>query len=227
MIVDRFWACSYEAGYALAGKRTFERKGKILNNAIRLSDFKFSQKDHDYYREMIDVSDNFVIGHVGHFSRQKNHVFLIEVFHKVLKDLPDARLILIGEGMEKANIEKQCKELGIDHAVHFLGIRNDVNRILNAFDVFCFPSRYEGLPVSLVEAQAIGIPCVYADTITSEVNILKAQNKILSLKDSYSQWSDAIVSAVKKYEDPQQELRMAGYDIQIEAAKITGYYVYS
>lgn len=227
LIADRFWACSHEAGYTLAGKKTFERKGKILNNAIRLSDFTFSQQIRDYYREMIDISDDFVVGHVGHFSQQKNHVFLIEVFRKVLNDMPNAKLVLIGEGLERANIEKQCKELGIDDAVHFLGIRNDVNKILNAFDVFCFPSLYEGLPVSLLEAQAIGIPCIYADTITSEVNILKAQNKILSLNDSYEQWSDAIISAVKKYEDPQQELRTAGFDIQIEADKIVDYYVSS
>lgn len=226
-IVDRFWACSHEAGYVLAGKRMFERKGKILNNAIRLSDFKFSQKNRDYYREMLDVSDDFVIGHVGHLSRQKNHVFLIEVFNRVLKDIPNAKLVLIGDGSERANIEKQCKELGIDNAVHFLGIRSDVNRVLNAFDVFCFPSRFEGLGIALVEAQATGIPCVYANTIPSEVNILKAQNKILSLNDSFEQWSDAVVSSVKKYDDPQQELRTAGFDIQIEAAKIADDYVNS
>ena len=164
---------------------------------------------------------------MGHFSEQKNHLFLVEVFSHVLKKNPKAKLVLIGEGAGRQSVEKKCYELGIEKAVIFLGVRNDVNRILNSFDVFCFPSRYEGLPVSLIEAQSIGIPCVYADTITKEVNILNKQNVVLSLNEAFDRWSDAIISIKNRYEDPQRVLRESGYDIKIEAQKIADYYLSS
>ena len=225
MIIDEFWACSHEAGYALAGKAIFERKGMILNNAIKLNKFVFTPEERIQYRKSLGIDDSFVIGHVGHFSNQKNHKFLVEVFKKVLEKKPNSRLVLVGEGSNRAMVEKQCEEAGISSKVLFLGVRKDVNLLLNAFDVFLFPSLYEGLPVSLIEAQAVGLPCVYSDTITREVNILKLQNKVMSLDDSYSSWAEEVVSSRKEYVDPQQELRKAGLDIEVEANKIVDCYI--
>ena len=225
MIVDEFWACSHEAGYALAGKTTFERKGMILNNAIKLDKFGFSKEERIRYRSNLGIDDCFVIGHVGHFSNQKNHKFLVEVFKQVLKRKPSSKLVLIGEGTNRAMVEKQCEEAGISSNVLFLGVRKDVNSLLSMFDVFCFPSLYEGLPVSLIEAQAAGLPCAFSDTITREVNILKLQNRVMSLDDSYDNWAEEVVSIGKEYDDPQQELRKAGFDIEVEANKIVGYYI--
>ncbi len=225
LIVNQFWACSHEAGYALAGKRTFSKKGRILHNAINLNKFSYSNEQRNSIRSALGVSDSFVIGHIGHFSAQKNHTFLIDVFNAVKKKRSDTKLILIGDGELKSSIIAQCKEYSLEDSVLFLGVRNDVNNLLSAFDAFCFPSLYEGLPVSLIEAQAVGIPCVYSDTISSEVNILKEQNLVINLNEGAEKWSDAVLKSMKHSTNPHCSLQNAGYDIITEANKLIDYYL--
>lgn len=127
IIADSFWACSHEAGYALAGRHVFEKRGRILNNAIQLEDFAFSRFTREQYREALGISEGFVVGHVGHFSQQKNHAFLLNVFKSVLEKRANAWLVLVGDGTLREEIKRQSRDLGIDDKVLFVGVRNDVN----------------------------------------------------------------------------------------------------
>ncbi len=225
LIADEFWACSKDAGIALFGKGMFKKKGRVINNAISLEKFVFNAGIRKRVRKELDIEDDFVVGHVGWFNPQKNHRFLIEVFENIRKKIPNAKLILIGEGLEKKSIEGLCREKGIKEKVLFLGVREDVNIIMNAFDVFCFPSKYEGLGIALIEAQAIGIPCVYSDRVPTEANILRQQNKIISVNASAEEWGREINNIKKIYSHPHKELKISGFDIKTEAKKIVGYYL--
>src|SRR5207249_2667784 len=105
------------------------------------------------------------------FNHQKNHSFLIDLFNQYSKINKHAVILLVGDGMLKLEIEKQVEDLNISKKVRFMGVREDINRILQAFDVFIFPSLHEGLPVSLIEAQATGLPCLISDSISQEVDL--------------------------------------------------------
>ena len=223
IIADEYWACSKDAGEALFGKR-FNTMGRVLNNAISIEKFVYNQRTRKKVRNELKVEDCFVIGHVGWFNPQKNHAQIIEIFKKLAVQKDSARLVLVGDGEYRDRIAQECKRASIADKVLFLGVRDDVNRIMNSFDVFLFPSKYEGLGIALVEAQSLGIPCVFSNTIPIEVNILERQNKVLSLDDPVDMWVDAIVHAQRRYEDPHKYLRMAGFDIKTEAKRIVDYY---
>ena len=223
-IADEYWACSHEAGYALVGKSVFDKKGRILNNAILLEKFTYSPEKSQQLRKELGIEDHFVIGHVGHFNLQKNHDFLIDIIEELRQINSNIKLIMIGDGARREIIEKKCSDLSLQDVVVFLGVRKNVNELMNIFDVFCLPSTYEGLPFVLVESQAMGIPCVYSSTITKEVNILREQNRVLSLEITAEQWADAINHSKRECKDPQKRMRENGFDIILEAKKLVDYY---
>lgn len=162
-----------------------------IPNMIDTEKYKFRQEDRELYRDKFGIlNDTFVVGHTGRIADVKNHKFIIRVFQYLLKDKPDARLILVGDGPLKENIVSQIHALGIAEHVLLLGNREDVSRILNAFDVFIFPSKYEGLGISLVEAQCNGLPCLISDTVPKE-GILTDLVLRRSLSDGEEAWSKA------------------------------------
>lgn len=223
-IPDYLLACSEDAGMAIFGKK-FKNIGHIMNNAIDISKFYPNNEERKTLRNQLKIEDKYVIGHVGNFNIQKNHEFLIDVFNELQKDKDNVVLILVGDGELRKNIIEKCERLGISDKIIYLGTRNDVNKIMNVFDCFVFPSIYEGLGIVLIEAQATGIPCVFSDVVPKEANIIKENNTTISLKSNLKVWSKAIIdSQNKKLKNPKKRIQDAGYDINIEAKKMQEFY---
>ena len=225
MYATDFFGCSDEAMEFMFGKRA-AKDGIVINNAIDTSKFTFSEKTRKKIRKEFSLpADSFVVGHVGRFNYPKNHEFLISIFNELLKEEPSAKLLLVGDGENKAIIKKQVSDLGISKSVIMTGVRNDIHDIMQAMDVFVMPSRYEGLPVVSIEAQASGLPCVFSDVVTTDLNIT-GNCRFISLKLNTKGWVEAILS-FKKYtrRNTSEDLRLSGYDSHSEAVKIKDYYI--
>ncbi|MDN4526734.1 glycosyltransferase family 1 protein [Fictibacillus fluitans] len=177
------FACSNEAAQWLFSQDA--QKARVLNNGIEPEKFLYTRECRNAVRKELNIEDNtFVMGHVGRFAPQKNHSFLIELFSEYHKINKRAVLLLAGDGVLRQEMEKKVQQLNLNSSVKFLGIRNDVQRLYQVFDVFVFPSLHEGLPVTLIEAQGTGLPCMISDTITKQadlglnlVNFLPLDNK--------------------------------------------------
>ena len=166
-----YCACSQVAG-EWKYPRSVVNKMIILKNGVDLNDFSYNHSTRTDIRLKLNIpDDSFVIGHVGRFSYQKNHEFLIDIFEKVLEINSNAVLMLIGDGENKKEIELKIKELGIASKVRLCGLVNNVNDYMQAMDVFVLPSRYEGLPIVGVEAQASGLPVITSNNVSLELKI--------------------------------------------------------
>jgi len=205
------FACSKKAGIWLFGKQMFT----IINNGIDLEQFIYDKKVREVTRKKMHIENKFIIGHVGRFVYVKNHYFLIDILKKVKELTPNVVLVLVGDGPLRQKIELKIKEFDLSDNVILLGVRTDIVDLLQAMDVFVFPSLYEGLPVTLVEAQAVGLPCVISDTISSEVSLTTLIHRI-PLNQSAAEWAKEII----KYKDilnrlnTHEDLKKAGYDIK-------------
>jgi glycosyltransferase involved in cell wall biosynthesis len=198
------------------------KKTLVFRNGINHDRFVKSDIKRRKIREELKIKEGaFVVGHVGRFENQKNHKFLVEIFFEVQKRKTDAILILIGDGSLKAEVGEQIERLGIMDKVHFLTNRSDMPDILNAMDVFLLPSYYEGLPVSLIEAQAVGLRCVVSDTITDECYLT---NKVtpLSLNAPIEDWCTAILEPTDKY---IAKYSLEDYDMKAVIKKIEQVYL--
>lgn len=185
---DDFFACSRAAGNFVYKK---DMEYTIVNNAIEIDRFVYSVQQRKKLRAEMKLDNKIVIGHVGRFSKEKNHKFLIEVFEEILKINKNSVLLLIGEGDLKEKIELNIKELDLENKVILLGNRKDVNLLYQVMDVFILPSIYEGLPLVGVEAQISGLRCVMSDVITNEVNLTDVS--FLSLKTTKKDWAVKIL----------------------------------
>ena len=158
-------ACSCLAGEWLYPNRNYT----VLNNAIDAKKFRFSQTERDETREKLGLApEEFVFLHIGAFNEQKNQSFLLEAFQALLLKKPDSRLLLVGDGERRASCEARAEALGFRKQVSFLGLRDDIPALLSAADAFVLPSLHEGLPLTLVEAQCAGLPCIASDRVTPE-----------------------------------------------------------
>jgi len=216
-------ACSVSAGKWLFGNKDF----KVINNAIDTSKYKFNPKYREKYRKLYNISENdFVIGHIGRFDYQKNHKFLIDIFSEVIKIKPNSKLVCIGDGGLKEDVIKQIKELGISDKVLLLGQIDNVDEILNCFDVFCLPSRYEGLPISLIEAQTNGLKCFASkDRVTIESNIT-SNIVYIPLYKNPQEWATIICNTnYNRDTDSINKVIEAGYDLKENVKEIERYYL--
>ena len=226
---DYFFACSKKAGIWLFGTKICNgRNFFILKNAIDSAEFVFSEEIRDKVKNDLDLKGHYVIGHVGNFDYQKNHFFLIDIFNCVCKKDSACSLVLVGSGsvsLQKKIQEKVLKN-GLTDKVRFLGKRTDVKDLLNAIDIFVFPSHHEGLGIVAVEAQANGLKCILSDKIPQEVKILE-NLEFLSLKAPIEYWADRILAYKDGYmrEDMQKEVKAAGYDIKDTAQWLTEFYL--
>lgn len=180
-------ACGIEAGKWLYRKRDF----KVINNGIESQKFKFNPLMRDEVREHLGWEKNKIIGHIGNFVSQKNHEFLIRVFHEYTKQNPDARLLLLGDGPLKQDVESQINDLKLTDKVLLVGSVDNPQEYLNAMDLVVMPSRFEGLPLTLVEEQANGLQGLVADTITQDANI-SGNLKFLPLSSSEEIWTETL-----------------------------------
>lgn len=217
-------ACGDEAAIYLYGKRSFRNERVIvINNAIDANRFKKNQVVRKKVRNEFKISENtFCVGHIGRFHECKNHTFLIKIFKEICNQIPDSKLLLIGDGDIKDRIISEAKENGIFSKVIFAGVRNDPERVYQAMDVFCLPSLFEGFPVVGVEAQAAGLPCVFSDNVSPKVCITQLATMV-SLHKSPKEWADIIIN-LKGY-SINSELSN-DYDIAFEAKKWEKLYEY-
>ena len=160
-----FWACSKEAADWLFGDQIPKDKIVIMENAISLDQFSYSEGTRNQVRSELGLENKYVFGHVGRIDFQKNHEFLLNTFKRVSVEIPEARLVLVGDGPLREPVHKLVEELDLTEKVIFLGKRKDVSSLLQAFDCFVFPSRFEGLGIALVEAQAMGLPCLASNHV--------------------------------------------------------------
>jgi len=205
----------------LAAQYTFGKNsyssGKVflLNNGIDLNVYKYDKTMRKELRKEFSIPDDaFVVGHIGRFEVQKNHAFLVDVFAKILMKEKNSYLLLVGDGPLRNEIQKKVATLHIESQVIFAGIRPDIAALLSSMDVFLFPSLYEGMPNTVIEAQATGLPCVLANSITESSNIT-GLIKFLPLEETLNIWADITISqkgVVRK--DTTRHLIEAEYDIQ-------------
>jgi len=218
-------ACSEHAARWLF--RTRKAQAQILQNGIECDRFRHDPATRADVRHELGISaDSFVAGHVGRFVAQKNHAYLIERFAELQSVLGNAILLLAGDGPLRSQMEQKVRELNLTGKVQFLGVRSDVERLLQAFDVFVFPSHHEGLPVTLIEAQGAGLPCIISDHITREVDMGLGLIDFLPLRNPAS-WVDRIIAVAQKERTrmiPPDALAVQGYDIKRTARWIEDYY---
>lgn len=199
----------------LAAEYTFGkhavRKGEVgyLNNGLDLKEFRFDEDARFRIRKELAVKDNtIIVGHIGRFNTQKNHGFLVRIFAEYLKSKPESVLVLVGVGDLEEEIRRQVEDLGLSDRVRFLGLRNDIPALMSAFDVFVFPSLYEGMPNTVIEAQACGLPCLLSDTITRQADLC-GRLRYLPIDDS-ARWVEEIAEAVA---EGRIDADMKDYDI--------------
>lgn len=221
-----FCACSEYAGRWLFGDRLYDSgKVKLIKNAIDISTFTFDPQVREIIRKELGIENKLVIGHVGRFMKQKNHSFLIDIFNQVQKREPDSVLLLVGGGELEQEIQDKVSSLGLKDSVWFLGVRNDVHRLLQGMDVFLLPSLYEGLPVVGIEAQASGLKMVASDAVTKEAKIIESF-AFMSLSQSAKEWAER---AMELSSDDRgaavEQVVGAGYEIGLATGELARVYV--
>ena len=223
------FACGVEAGDWLYGRKNRD-KVIIMKNAIDALQYRYNEKIQNDVRRELGIEGKKVIGHVGRFFPQKNHDFLIDIFKAVHDREPNTVLLLVGGGEADDSLKNQIKakaeELGLGNSVRFLGVREDVERVVQAFDLFVLPSLFEGLPVTMVEAQAAGLKCVISDKVPIQCDIT-GNVSVMKLEDSPEKWAEKICDLLKHCEkqDTYERIVAAGFDIKENAKWLEEFYV--
>ncbi len=208
------FAVSKKAALWLFGKKKVDKNMvNIWPNAIDAKKFAFSPDIRTAVRGELGIGTEFVVMHVGNIRPEKNHSFLLKVFREIKRKRPDSKLILVGRGGIKS-LQYEIEQLDLSGSLLYLGVRNDINELLQAADVFVFPSFYEGFPGAVLEAQASGLNCLISDSITDEVMITETI-KSMPISDNPVVWAKAIESFKKiNREFAWKTIVDAGYDIQ-------------
>lgn len=225
------FGCSNQACEYLYGANCFnDTRVKVINNGIHLDEYIDQNVDSKQLKTELGLPlDTILIGHVGRFQAMKNHGFLIDIFFELSKVKPESKLLLVGDGPLRKEIEKSVEDKNLNEQVLFLGVRDDVPKIMAALDVFLFPSKHEGLGIVLIEAQAAGTPCVVANTIPKEVDMGIDLIKFTSLNANLSEWVDNILSSVSMKKPEKNLIEQAivgkGYDIKSVSNYLSNIYL--
>jgi len=227
-IADHFFACSKNAGISRYGKKVGNNTAlcQVLNNAVDTQKFCYNADVRCRIRQALSLAENtLVIGHVGRFVEAKNHLFLIEIFSEIRKRHTGAVLLLVGDGKLRPQIEATIAEKHLENAVIMTGLKAEVWDYYQAMDVIVMPSFYEGLPVSLVEAQTAGLPCCVSDTVSRESAITDLV-RFRPLNDGADQWAAWVLAHAKApRRDMREEICAAGYDISITSEWLAAFYL--
>ncbi|SDA65871.1 Glycosyltransferase involved in cell wall bisynthesis [Lachnospiraceae bacterium G11] len=220
-------ACSKLAGINSFGNKAFkEGYITVVPNAVDTARFAYNESVRAKIRKELGISDEtFVVGHVGRFHHAKNHEFLFGIFTEIKKQIPNSKLVLVGDGELREQITKWINEFGIDKDVILTGTKKNVEDYYQAFDYFVFPSRYEGLPGTVVEAQASGLRCLISDAVTNEVMITDlAEAK--SLNDSPAEWAGRVIET-RDYTRTShaEEVKSKGFDSESQIDYYTKLYL--
>lgn len=222
---DYCFSCSMEASVAVFGKKAVNQgKVKIIPNAIEVDKYQYDTKTRQEMREKYQIEDQFVVGHVGRFHYAKNHEFLVDIFSEIIKREPNAILLLVGEGELMTPIKEKAMALGLEDKVIFAGSQPQIARFYQMMDYMVFPSHFEGLPGTVVEAQASGLRCLISDKITREVVITPLVN-MKSISLSAGEWAEEVVKN-KDYsrETDNTLLKEYGFDVRTQVERLTRFY---
>ena len=226
-IATDFFACSeLAAKWLYPTKQYLAGDYKIIKNAIDIDSFTYSETVRNKIRNELNIQDKLVIGHIGRFSYQKNHDFIVDIFKEIYLRNPDSLLLLIGNGELMDKIKNKVKSLGLDNNVIFTGVRSDISELLQAMDIFLFPSHYEGLGIVLIEAQAAGLKCFTSlGVVPNEVNVT-GQVEFIDLNKSSKEWAELILksSNYTRYRHGSK-IKAAGYDIKLVAKEMEKWYL--
>lgn len=216
------FACGKDAGDWMFGGVPYQ----IINNAIDAAAYAYDTAKRADVRQALGLGDELVVGHVGRFNQPKNHPFLLEIFAALLKKEPDSVLLLVGGGEDMPKMQAKAQALGIAEHVRFLGVRSDVAELMQAMDVFVFPSLYEGLPVTMVEAQVAGLPCIISDKVPPECILTDGLVDIMPLSEAPDAWAEKILENRDTLRtDRRAEIAAHGFDITTEAVKLQEFYI--
>lgn len=218
-----FWSCSQSSSDwfysdAIQKSKTY----RLINNAIDMSVYAYNPKVRQEKRRELGIGEHqLVVGHTGRLHFQKNQTFLLEIFASILEKRPDALLLLAGDGEDEAMLKEKAGSLGIADKVRFLGVRKDVPALLQAMDVFVFPSVFEGWGLSLLEAQAASLPCfASADVIPADIK-MSDHVTFIPLSQPPAVWADTILkSDLERKARNVAGIAQAGYDIEKESQKL-------
>lgn len=214
-------ACGKEAGDWMFEGQPYQ----VLNNAIDAKKYKYDLKIREKMRQQLQISgDTKVIGHVGRFSEPKNHSFLIDIFQCIHEENKNTKLLLVGNGELYNQIQEKVKKYGLEEAVIFTGVRADVTDLMQAMDVFLFPSLYEGLPLTLIEAQAAGLPCIISDKVPIECAITNLVQQV-SLNSDKKKWASVVLETTCERKEMYLEICEAGFDIRKNVRKLQEMYI--
>lgn len=221
------WACSEAAAEFLFSKRILQANGaQFVPNGIDTNRFRFDAAIRNEVRKELGLDGKFVIGNIGRLCYQKNQDFLLDVFSEVVRCRPESRLLLIGEGEAEADLRRKAARLGISDAVIFYGTSSHIEQLLWAMDVFAFPSRFEGLGIAAVEAQAVGLPVLCSEHVPDEACVTP-QLQFLALHDGAARWAEKLLELGSSRYDRAESasaVRKAGFDIADVSAWIEARY---
>ena len=223
---DYLFACSEESGRWLYGDKAIHAPNyRMIPNAVDTEKFAFSEATRAEMRQALGIADDTVVyGHVGRLHPAKNHPFLLDTFYKIHQRQENSLLFIVGDGELRAEIEEKISTLGIADSVRMLGSRGDVAQLMQAMDVFLFPSRWEGLPVTVVEAQASGLPCYLSDTITRDVDTSPLVT-YLPITSGADIWADTVLGSPNKRQNVTESIKSCGFDIQESAKNLSDFYL--
>lgn len=214
-------ACTYDAGRFLFGNNRF----CVIKNAIDVDKFVFDAAVRKQIRNGLSLQDKFIVGHIGRLDPQKNQMFLLDVFAELLPYKENAVLMLVGDGNDRKKIEEKIHALHLEDKVMLLGVRSDPEKYYQAFDVFVFPSEYEGLGIVLIEAQTAGLPCLASANVIPQDAKVSNLLKFVPLSAGAKHWAKEILSMpCGERVSPVRQIEESGYSIKEEATKLEEYY---
>lgn len=227
-----FFRLSYTDAIAVSkqcGEWLFNKDYSVLNNAIDTSKYGFSYQTRLAFRKKYHIENEFVVGNVGKLNKDKNHIFLLEIFEIIKRQNPNSKLLIVGGGELEEYLKKSVHEKELDGAVIFTGMLNDTSGALQAMDVFVFPSRNEGFGMALVEAQTSGLMCYASDSIPKETRVSK-NVKYISLQKKPTEWAEIIlkpneVNRGTISECAKKNIKNSGFDINCEASRLRNIYI--
>lgn len=216
------FACSPEAGKYQFKDQSFE----VLPNGIDVEKFRFGKEKRAQLRDQLNLGDDFVIGHVGRFYPEKNHGFMLKVFQNLVQKKPDAKLMLLGDGPLMETIRQEVKDQGLEDSVLFMGLQKNCAPYYSAMDCFVLPSVYEGLPLSGIEAQCAGLPCLFTAAASPKLKISPNAAFIPVGEEDVEKWADALVDISLAEADRGVLPEEAGqFDVRLSAKKMSERYM--
>lgn len=220
---DYFFSCSEEAGKWLFGEKiVYSQRHTVLKNSIDVDKYRYNEKNRETYRQMLGLTDKYVCVNVARFHPQKNHIFLLNMFSELHQKRPESLLLLVGDGEMRSVIESQIREMGLEQDVILLGNRNDIPQLLQAADVFLFPSLWEGLGIVAVEAQAAGLSCVCSDNVPK---LAKVTENCVFLPLQEDLWVKECLKDIPERIDTYNQIVSSGYDIHESAKWLQEFYL--